>query len=187
MILGTISARMRPKCNSHKKKEVFMSGFKKTSYKIIAILIIILIYFNFNKVSANNFISRGYYTIDLSQKLEWLTCPVGMIWDNKQCSGSAIKLKFDEVDQAILKANEQLKGKWRLPKRHELEKLVCMECDKAKIETSIFPNTPPESFWTSEINQWQPKFMWTVNFFTGHTFGRFPGYIPNYVRLVRDR
>jgi hypothetical protein len=29
--------------------------------------------------------------------------------------------------------------------------------------------------------------MWTVNFFTGHTFGRFPGYIPNYVRLVRDR
>jgi hypothetical protein len=110
-----------------------------------------------------------------------------MIWDNKQCSGSAIKLKFDEVDQAILKANEQLKGKWRLPKRHELEKLVCMECDKAKIETSIFPNTPPESFWTSEINQWQPRFMWTVNFFTGHTFGRFPGYIPNYVRLVRDR
>ena len=62
-----------------------------------------------------------------------------------------------------------------------------MECDKAKIETSIFPNTPPESFWTSEINQWQPRFMWTVNFFTGHTFGRFPGYIPNYVRLVRDR
>jgi len=187
MILGTISARMRPKCNSHKKKEVFMSGFKKTSYKIIALLTIILIYFNFNKVSANNFISRGYYTIDLSQKLEWLTCPVGMIWDDKQCIGSAIKLKFDEVDQAILKANEQLKGKWRLPKRHELEKLVCMECDKAKIETSIFPNTPPESFWTSEINQWQPRFMWTVNFFTGHTFGRFPGYIPNYVRLVRDR
>jgi len=164
-----------------------MSGFKKTFYKIITLLTIILIYFNFNKVSANNFISRGYYTIDLSQKLEWLTCPVGMIWDNKQCSGSAIKLKFDEVDQAILKANEQLKGKWRLPKRHELEKLVCMECDKAKIETSIFPNTPPESFWTSEINQWQPRFMWTVNFFTGHTFGRFPGYIPNYVRLVRDR
>ena len=56
-----------------------------------------------------------------------------------------------------------------------------------KINTEIFPNTPPESFWTSEKNPWQPQFMWTVNFFTGYTFGRFPGFIPNYVRLVRDR
>ena len=56
-----------------------------------------------------------------------------------------------------------------------------------KIISKIFPNTPPESFWTSEINQWQPKFMWTVNFFTGYTFGRFPGFIPNFIRLVRDR
>ena len=46
MILGTISARMRPKCNSHKKKEVFMSGFKKTSFKIFTIFTIILFYSN---------------------------------------------------------------------------------------------------------------------------------------------
>ena len=58
---------------------------------------------------------------------------------------------------------------------------------KVKINKEIFPNTPPESFWTSEKNPWQPRFMWTVNFFTGYTFGRFPGFIPNYVRLVRDR
>ena len=57
-----------------------------------------------------------------------------MIWDNKQCSGSALKLKFDEVDQAILKANEQLKGKWRLPKRHELEKIVCT------VRVSLYPS-----------------------------------------------
>ena len=96
-----------------------------------------------------------------------------------------LQMLVDGADET--KLTEQLKGKWRLPKRHELENLVCHKCDKVKIKRSIFPNTPPESFWTSEINKWQPRFMWTVNFFTGHTFGRFPSYIPNYVRLVRDR
>ena len=34
---------------------------------------------------------------------------------------------------------------------------------------------------------WYKNFFWSVNFFTGHTFGRFPGNIPNFVRLVRNR
>ncbi|MDC0093456.1 DUF1566 domain-containing protein [Alphaproteobacteria bacterium] len=164
-----------------------MSGIKILSNRVNVIFIIFLICLNYNNVWANNFISRGHYVIDLSQKIEWLTCPVGMIWENKTCVGEALKLKFDKVDQVILQANKQLEGNWRLPTRQELEQLVCQKCKKVKIISKFFPNTPPESFWTSEINQWQPKFMWTVNFFTGYTFGRFPGFIPNYIRLVRDR
>ena len=164
-----------------------MSLFKKSLTIISTLYIIFLISLNFNSVWANNFISRGYYVIDLGQKLEWLTCPVGMIWENKTCVGNPVKLKFSEIETAIFQANEQLKGKWRLPNRAELEKIICTECKKVKINKEIFPNTPPESFWTSEKNPWQPKFLWTVNFYTGHTFGRFPGFIPNYVRLVRDR
>ena len=164
-----------------------MSLFKKSFNIINTFLMIFLINLNFNSVWANNFISRGYYVIDLSQKLEWLTCPVGMVWENKTCVGNPVKLKFSEIETAIFQANEQLKGKWRLPNRAELEKIICTKCKKVKINKEIFPNTPPESFWTSEKNPWQPKFLWTVNFYTGHTFGRFPGFIPNYVRLVRDR
>ena len=164
-----------------------MLFFKTLFQKVSAFIIIFLININFNSVWANNFISRGYYVIDLSQKLEWLTCPVGMVWEKKTCVGKPIKLKFNEIESAIFQANEQLKGKWRLPKRQELEKIICIKCKKVKINKKIFPNTPPESFWTSEKNPWQPRFLWTVNFYTGHTFGRFPGFIPNYVRLVRDR
>ena len=164
-----------------------MLFIKISFYKVSAFFIIFLISLNINTVWANNFISRGYYVIDLSQKLEWLTCPVGMVWENKTCVGSPVKLKFSEIETAIFQANEQLKGKWRLPNRAELEKIICTKCKKVKINKDIFPNTPPESFWTSEKNPWQPKFLWTVNFYTGHTFGRFPGFIPNYVRLVRDR
>ena len=164
-----------------------MLSIKKKSYKFYTSLIILFIYSNYNNIYASDFIARGYYVIDLRQKIEWLTCPVGMVWQNKSCTGKALKLKFKEVDQAIFEAGKQLSGMWRLPKRDELEQLVCKNCMNGKIDSKVIPNTPPASFWTSEINSWQPKFMWTVNFFTGHTFGRFPGFIPNYVRLVRDR
>ena len=160
---------------------------KSSFSKINPSIIILLISLNFNNVWANNFISRGYYVIDLSQKLEWMTCTVGMVWDKNKCVGEPIKVKLNQIDSVVTQANEQLEGKWRLPSRKELEKIVCKDCKKVKINTEIFPNTPPESFWTSEKNPWQPQFMWTVNFFTGHTFGRFPGFIPNYVRLVRER
>ena len=155
--------------------------------KIHTTIIILFFFLNFNNVLANNFISRGYYVIDLSQKLEWMTCTVGMKWNQNKCIGKPIKVKLDQIDSIISQANDQLQGNWRLPNRKELESLVCKDCKTVKINLEIFPNTPPEPFWTSEKNPWQSQFMWTVNFYTGHTFGRFPGFIPNYVRLVRDR
>ena len=160
---------------------------KSSFSKIYTIMIILLISPNFNNVWANNFISRGYYVIDLSHKVEWMTCTVGMVWDQNNCVGKPIKIKLDQINSVINQANDQLDGSWRLPNRKELESLVCKDCKKAKINSLIFPNTPPDSFWTSEKNPWQSQFMWTVNFFTGNTFGRFPSFIPNYVRLVRDR
>ena len=57
--------------------------FKKSFNIVSTFFILFLISLNFNSVWANNFISRGYYVIDLSQKLEWLTCPVGMVWEKK--------------------------------------------------------------------------------------------------------
>ena len=164
-----------------------MFKVKSSFSKIYTIIIILLFFLNFNNVWANNFISRGYYVIDLSKKLEWMTCTVGMKWAQNKCVGKPIKVKLDQIDSIISQANEQLGGSWRLPNRIELESLVCKDCKKVKINLRIFPDTPAESFWTSEKNPWQSQFMWTVNFFTGNTFGRFPGFIPNYVRLVKDR
>ena len=96
---------------------------------------------------------------------------------------------YDSIDEVIIQANSQLGGFWRLPTRKELENLVCMSCDKVKINDKFFPNTPYEPFWTGEKNNWSKTkgFYWSVNFFTGHTFGRFPGHIPNFVRLVSER
>ena len=141
-----------------------------------------------NTTFANDsFYIKDHIIIDLERNLEWIRCSVGQVWNGSECSGNAIKLTMSEVSDAINQANEQLGGEWRLPNREELESLVCMECIKVKIDLVVFPDTPYEPFWTGEKNNSSKNYYWTVNFFTGHTFGRFPGSIPNFARLVRDR
>ncbi len=162
--------------------------FRTRSSKLIIFkLLSIFLIFSSNISNASNYITRGYYVIDLKNKIEWLRCPVGMVWENDNCKGKAIKLELGQIQDAIKLANEQLGGQWRLPYRKELESLICKSCKKIKIDSNIFPNTPPEPFWTGEKNIWQPRYNWIVNFYNGNSFGRFPHYKPNYARFVRDR
>ena len=162
--------------------------FRTRSSKFFKIIFFLnlFIFFPFF-ANSSDYISRGYYVIDLKNKIEWLKCPVGMVWENSECKGKALKLELVQVNEAITIANKQLGGLWRLPSRLELESLICKKCMKVKINTKIFPNTPAEPFWSGEKNIWQPEYNWIVNFFNGNTFGRFPDYKPNYARLVRDR
>ena len=166
---------------------------KKNKYLHILILIIIsFIFFSTIKLKANEaFYAKEHLIHDLSLDVLWLRCSVGQVWNptKNSCEGKAIKLKMSQINEVIKQANEQLGGNWRLPTRKELENLVCMSCKKSKISNKFFPNTPYEPFWTGEKNNWSKAkgFYWSVNFFTGHTFGRFPGHIPNFVRLVRNR
>ena len=158
--------------------------------KFIISFFILTFFSNVNMpVFANDaqFIAKEHIVIDLKSGVEWLRCSVGQRWNGAECIGEIVKLNQEMAGQAIKLANEQLGGNWRLPNRKELESIVCFECGKVKINKEFFPNTPYEPFWTGEKNSWSKQFYWSVNFFTGHTFGRFPGNIPNFVRLVRSR
>ena len=158
------------------------------SSKFIKLIIGIFFLFLTPKlVIASEYIPRGYFVIDLKNKIEWMTCPVGMVWNKNTCNGIAKKYELKFLPDIINIANKQLEGSWRLPTRKELESLICIKCEKVKINLKIFPKTPPEPFCTKDKNYWQPKFNWIVNFLNGNTFGRYPGYKPNYIRLVRDR
>ena len=165
---------------------------KNKQPKYLYIIILFFTIFSTIKLNANDaFYSKEHIIHDLKLNLLWLRCSVGQIWNSKtnSCEGKALKLKMSQIDEVITQANKQLGGSWRLPTRKELENLVCMSCEKSKINNKFFPNTPYEPFWTGEKNNWSKTkgFYWSVNFFTGHTFGRFPGHIPNFVRLVRKR
>ena len=167
--------------------------FNKNKLSIyLTFTIVIFIFFSSIKLKANEaFYAKEHIIHDLKLDLLWLRCSVGQFWNPKtnNCDGKAVKLKMSQIKDVITQANEQLGGSWRLPTRKELENLVCMSCDKVKINNKFFPGTPYEPFWTGEKNNWSKTkgFYWSVNFFTGHTFGRFPGNIPNFVRLVRSR
>ena len=136
---------------------------------------------------ARDYIMRDHIVLDLRFGIEWLRCSVGQVWDGKTCTGEIEELNHQEIEQAIVIANEQLGGNWRLPTLEELEALVCMTCQGVKIDRKAFPNTDKSPYWTSQVNTLAPRHVWSVNFFTGHSYARF---FPNQqlaVRLVRDR
>ena len=138
-------------------------------------------------VKSGNFMVRDHLVIDLRNGVEWMRCSVGQVWNGSNCEGEALQLTQEDAAKAIIIANEQLGPGWRLPSRAELETLVCNECAPVKIELDSFPDTLAEPYWTGEINGFAPRHIWTVNFMTGHTYGRFFPSQEVLVRLVRDR
>ena len=138
-------------------------------------------------VKSGHFMVRDHLVIDLQHGVEWMRCSVGQIWNGTDCEGVAVQLTQDGVARAIVIANAQLGPGWRLPSRAELEGLVCKACAPVKIELDSFPNTFGEPYWTGEVNIFASRHIWTVNFMTGHTYGRFFPTQEVLVRLVRDR
>ena len=156
--------------------------------KLFFAFFFINLFWNTNSFSSN-FIDKGFYVIDLKNKIEWLKCTTGQQWsyEKQNCIGEPVKLDFNEIDEAIKILNAEIDGEWRLPNRKELESLICKKCETTKIDLEIFPNTPAQPFWTSQRNWWSPKFFWSVNFFTGHSYGRFVPEKKLFVRFVKDR
>ena len=133
------------------------------------------------------FLAREHLIIDLRSGVEWMRCSVGLQWNGTRCDGKIIRLNHEGVAKAIVIANEQLGGNWRLPSREELEGLVCAACESIKIDSESFPQTAPEPYWTGEVNGFAARHFWSVNFMTGYTYGRFFPQQELAVRLVRDR
>ena len=135
----------------------------------------------------NQFYLKEHLVIDLLTSTEWMRCSVGQRWNGETCIGKIISLNHEQMDEVLSIASEQLGSGWRLPTRKELESLVCRDCKIPKIDSRIFPNTDPVPYWTGERNKFAKKHFWSVNFYTGNTYGRFYPYQFLAVRLVRDR
>lgn len=129
---------------------------------------------------------RQFTIRDRANGVEWLRCSVGQVWNGFTCMGEPRMLSLDEARSAAAMARAELGGEWRLPTLQELEKLVCKDCEPPKIDSRLFPRTSAAPYWTESKNRWSVGRYWTVNFFTGYTFGRnMPG-MARYVRLVQD-
>ena len=118
--------------------------------------------------------------------LVWKRCAEGQTWSDStlSCEGEAIKYTWQQALQLAHEAsNEDLLG-WRLPNVKELASLVERQCVRPAINATLFPDTPPDDFWTSTPSVDDPDRAWVVAFFNAsHSIKEKDRYV--YVRLVR--
>ena len=74
-------------------------------------------------------LDKGYYVIDLKNRVEWLKCSVGQIWENENCIGDPVKLTLNDAKNLTDQVSIELGGEWRLPNKKELMNLICKNCE----------------------------------------------------------
>ena len=132
--------------------------------------------------------ARSNMVIDSEKKLLWYRCTIGMQFEpiKKACVGAPQPMSMAQVKDVIEQANEQLGGSWRLPNKRELKSLVCKTCESPKIDKDLFPNFLNDRYWTGQKNWMSWKNYWSINFYTGWTYGMSFPEQELYVLLVRD-
>ena len=65
-----------------------MLYYKTMKAKFFYFISVFLIVTN---VKSADFIDKGYYVIDLVNKVEWLKCTVGQLWDEEKKSVSVLQ------------------------------------------------------------------------------------------------
>ena len=158
-----------------------------TNLRLIALCLIFIFAGSTIYASDSRFILKEHIVVDMEKKIDWLRCSVGQRWDGNECVGKIVNLSLDMVPEALVIANEQLGGQWRLPSKSELKSIVCKECASPKINEDIFPNTDNAPYWTGDQSIFNSKFYVSINFHTGFSFNRFSPIKELAVRLVRDR
>ena len=88
--------------------------------------------------------SDGSEVRDLRTGLTWRRCSEGQVWDSGSCAGTASGLTHENA-LALAKT----KAGWRLPNAKELASLLDLRQNNPAIDSSAFPSTPSELFWTS--------------------------------------
>lgn len=129
----------------------------------------------------------GPVAVDLVAGLEWMRCSVGQVYVEDTCRGEVLRMPFRSVPEAMRRVTDSAGLGWRLPTRRELMSLVADTPIPPRIDATVFPQTLPEGYWTSERPLLSPRLHWVVNFYTGHTYGRAFADGLYAVRLVRDR
>lgn len=109
---------------------------------------------------------------DLATGLVWKRCAEGL--SGTGCaSGSALSASWADALARVAVVNAAAatlgvgSADWRLPNRNELASLVERKCVAAAINTTIFPATPAQSFWSASPYAQNGALAWLVDFNAG--------------------
>ncbi len=154
------------------------------------------------KENSDKFIANKDGTVTVKANgLMWQRCSVGQTWTGAACSGDAMKMTWD--DAMKLTSNFAGHNDWRVPTNQELRSLIYCSDNKIKtlgkeeagfictgsptsptINTTYFPNTPSDWFWSSSPHASSSGYAWGGRFLYGLSNGYVKGYNGS-VRLVR--
>lgn len=109
--------------------------------------------------------------------LIWRRCSEGQNWAKTHCSGTAKTYSWDQA--SALPA-----GNWRLPTIAELVTIIEFDKYQNTINTTVFPNTPSDQYWSSSPYMDNKDAAWNVSFIYGDT-GATNKSNRLYVRMVR--
>lgn len=104
---------------------------------------------------------------DSATGLQWMRCSLGQTWTDSACSGEPSQLNWQ---QALQQAHGYVfaeKAGWRLPNLKELSSITERSCVRPAINTSLFPSTAEDDYWTSTPAVLDPERAWVVAFFNG--------------------
>jgi hypothetical protein len=122
--------------------------------------------------------------LDVTTDLVWRRCSEGQTWNGSTCEGEAIKYTWQAALQLAHQASDEDLLGWRLPNVKELASITERDCVRPAVNSSLFPATPPDDFWTSTPSADDPDRAWVVAFFNAsHSIKEKDRFI--YVRLVR--
>ncbi len=118
---------------------------------------------------------------DRQTGLQWWRCAEGQRWQDGRCTGSPQGFTWDE---AMKQYGQPDAAGWRLPGLKELTSIVELACWSPTINTTVFPNAPPQGFWSALAVPADSPEAWAVSFQNGFAY-RYQRMLPQYVRLVR--
>lgn len=132
-------------------------------------------------VSRYVLIDNGAAVFDKSTNLIWRRCEEGKHFDGAFCKGIAREMSWDD-------AMRYATDGWRLPSISELKSLsMPANKDGIWINADFFPDTDPETFWSSTPNDTIAKAAWDFNFRKGFDFEGANRTYRSHVRLVRTK
>lgn len=126
--------------------------------------------------------TAGDEVTDTKTGLTWRRCSEGQAWSGGTCTGTAATYTHE---QALARATSQAGvAGWRLPNVKELTSIADRTRSSSAIDTTAFPATPADFYWSSTPYAGKASDAWFVYFGNGFV-GHLPRSLTYHVRLVR--
>ncbi|MEM0911714.1 MAG: DUF1566 domain-containing protein [Pseudomonadota bacterium] len=102
-----------------------------------------------------------------ASNLVFMRCSVGQTFDGNTCTGDATLFSWQDALALNRVQIQNENSLWRLPNVKELSVIVERNCVRPSINKSVFPETPPDEYWTSTPVRNDATRAWSIAFTNG--------------------